>query len=98
MRPRRASCVGVRPLNASVRCHEAFEVTSLSLTQKRVLAGAYLVALIFCASNYYLGWHLFGRLDKGILAIATLVGAIFAHRYGPTLIDELREYRATKRL
>jgi hypothetical protein len=37
-----------------------------------------------------------GRFDKGILAIATLMGAIFAHRYGPALIEELREYRASK--
>jgi hypothetical protein len=73
-------------------------VPSLSLTQKRILAGIYLAALVFCASNYYLGWHLFGRFDKGILAIATLVGAVCAHRYGPALIDELREYRASKRL
>jgi hypothetical protein len=73
-------------------------VPSLSLTQKRIFAGIYLAALVFCASNYYLGWHLFGRFDKGILAIATLVGAVCAHRYGPALIDELREYRASKRL
>jgi hypothetical protein len=72
-------------------------VTSLSLTQKRVLAGVCLVALLFCASNYYLGWHLFGRFDKGVLAIATLLVAIWAHRYAPALIDELREYRASKR-
>ena len=37
-----------------------------------------------------------GRFDKGILAIATLMGAIWAHRYGPALIEELREYRAGK--
>jgi hypothetical protein len=73
-------------------------VTSLSLTQKRVLAGIYLVALVFCASDYYLGWRLFGRFDKGILAIATFLGAVCAHRYGPALIDELRKYRASKRL
>jgi hypothetical protein len=73
-------------------------VSRLPLNQKRVLTGVYLVALIFCASNYYLGWHLLGRFDKGILAIATLMGAICAHRYGPALIEELREYRANKRL
>jgi len=71
-------------------------VAPLSLNQKRVLAGVYLVALIFCAFNYYLGWHLMGRFDKGILAIAALIGAICAHRYGPALIQELREYRASK--
>jgi hypothetical protein len=71
-------------------------VTPLSLSQKRVLAGVHLVALVFCASNYYLGWHLMGRFDKGILAIATLIGAVCAHRYGPALIKELKEYRATK--
>jgi hypothetical protein len=83
-------------LSLIVRCYEAFDVTPISLNQKRVLAGVYLVALIFCASNYYLGWHLMGRFDKGILAITTLMGAICAHRYGPALIEELREYRAGK--
>ncbi len=68
----------------------------LSLNQKRVLAGVYLIVLIFCASNYYLGWHLMGRFDKGILAIATLMGAIWVHRYGPALVEELREHRASK--
>jgi hypothetical protein len=72
-------------------------VTPLSLNKKRALAGVYLAGLTFCASNYYLGWHLMGPLDKGILAIATLIGAICAHRYGPALIEELWEYRTSKR-
>jgi hypothetical protein len=72
-------------------------VTPLSLNQKRALAGVYLAGLIFCASDYYLGWHLVGRFDKGVLAIVTLIGAICAHRYGPALVEELREYRASKR-
>jgi hypothetical protein len=73
-------------------------VPPISLNKKRALAGVYLVALIFGASNYYLGWHLLGRFDKGLLAILTLVGAICAHRYGPALVEELREYRASKHL
>ena len=86
----------IASLNLIVRRHEVFEVASLSLTQKRVLAGVYLIALIFCACNYYLGWHLMGRFDKGLLAIATLMGAIWVHRYAPALIEELREHRASK--
>ena len=70
----------------------------LSLNKKRVLAGVYTFALIFCASNCYLGWHLFGGFDKGLLAMVTFIGVICAHRYGPALLEELREYRAGKRL
>jgi hypothetical protein len=73
-------------------------VPPLSLNKKRVLAGVYLAALIFCASNYYLGWHLLGRFDKSLLAIVTFTGVICVHRYGPALVEKLREYRASKHL
>jgi uncharacterized membrane protein YfcA len=71
-------------------------VKSPSLAQKRVLAGVYLVALILSAANFYLGWHVFGGFDKGVLAVVMLIGTICAHRFGPALVQELREYRLSK--
>jgi Flp pilus assembly protein protease CpaA len=68
-------------------------VKTLSLTQKRALAAVYLFALIVCASSYYLGWRLFGGADRKVLAVVTLAGALAAARYGPTLVEQIREYR-----
>jgi hypothetical protein len=68
-------------------------VMTLSLTQKRALAAIYLAVLIVCASSYSLGWHLFGGADRRVLAVVTLVGPLAAARYGPELLEELRECR-----
>ena len=66
---------------------------TLSLTQKRVLAAAYLAVLIICTSSHYLGWGLFGGADRKVLAAVTFVGVLAAARYGPALLEELREHR-----
>jgi hypothetical protein len=76
-------------------CHKDFRVPP-SLNKKRAVAGVYTFALILCASNYYLGWHLLGQFDKGLLAIATFIGVICAQRYGPALVDEWMAYGAAK--
>ena len=68
----------------------------LSLTQKRIIAGVYLLVLVFCAANFYLHWNLLGGFDKKVLAVVTLVGVVLMHRYGPAIIEELRDYRAKR--
>jgi hypothetical protein len=68
-------------------------VKTLSLTQKRALAAAYLAVLVICASSYYLGWGLFGGADLKVLAVVTFVGVLTSARYGPALLEEIREYR-----
>jgi uncharacterized membrane protein required for colicin V production len=72
-------------------------MVSLSLDQKRVIAGIYLVMLIICAGSYYLGWGLFRGADRKVLAVVTFVGLLVAAKYGPALVEELREYRRRNR-
>ena len=99
--PAAQSGVVIRPLNFTVRRHEGdttvglpqYPVKTLSLMQKRTLAGVYLAVLILCASSYYLGWELFGGADRKVLAIVTFVGVVASARYGPALLQEIREYR-----
>jgi len=91
----------VRPLNFTVRRHEdaaaagppPYLVKTLSLALKRAIAAAYLAVLILCASDYYLDWKLLGGADRTVLAIVTFVGVLTAARYGPALVEEIREYR-----
>jgi hypothetical protein len=72
-------------------------VTRLSLTQKRLTAGAYLALLVVCAGSYYLGWNLFGGADRKVLAAVMFLGVIVVARYGPAFVDELRAHRERER-
>jgi len=101
VRPRRLSGVVVRPLNFTVRRHEdtaaagspQYFVKTLSLTLKRAIAAAYLAVLILCASNYYLDWGVLGGARRTVQAIVGFIGVLGAARYGPALVEEIREYR-----
>src|SRR5882724_5496863 len=101
MRPRRLSGISGRPLNFTVRRHEdaaaagspQYLVKTLSLTLKRAIAAAYLGVLILCASNYYLDWGVLGGADRTVLAIVSFIGVLVAARYGPALVEGIREYR-----
>jgi len=101
MRPRLQSGACARPLSFTVRRHEdaaaagspQYLVKTLSLTLKRAIAAAYLGVLILCASNYYLDWGVLGGADRTVLAIVSFIGVLVAARYGPALVEGIREYR-----
>ena len=69
---------------------------TLTLLQKRAFAGFYVVTLLFCAADLYLQWQLFGGFDKKVLAAVTFLGVIIVHRFGPAMLEEIREYRAKR--
>ena len=77
--------------------HEWVTMVSLSLGQKCVIAGIYLAMLVICAGSYYLSWGLFRGADRKVLAVVTFVGVLVAAKYGPALVEELREYRRRSR-
>jgi hypothetical protein len=71
---------------------------ALSLTEKRAAAGAYLSLLLFFAANRYLDWQLLGGgWDKKVLAVVQFVGVVLVARFGPALVEEIKEYRARNR-
>jgi hypothetical protein len=72
-------------------------MVSLSLGQKRAIAGIYVVLLIICAGSSYLGWGLFRGADGKVLAVVIFVGVLVTAKYGPALVEELREYRRRSR-
>ena len=66
----------------------------LTLNQKRLLAGIYLVVLLAAAGNHYLEWGLVGTADRKLVAVVMLVGLVSMARYGPHLIGELHAHQA----
>src|SRR5690242_15218223 len=69
----------------------------LTLNQKRLLAGIYLVVLLAAAGNHYLEWGLVGAADRKFMAVVMLVGLVAMARYGPQLMDELHAHQAAIR-
>ena len=69
----------------------------LSLDQKRVIAGAYLVIFLFALGNHYLGWGVIGRAAKPFLAVVQFLGLLGMVRYGPEMLEEVRARKARLR-
>lgn len=67
----------------------------LSFKGKRIGAGILLSIGLFCAANYYLEWHVFGRFDKAVMIGTFLVMFIYLVRVGPTL-DEMLDHREAR--
>ena len=66
---------------------------SLSLMQKRVVAGIYLAIIVICAGNYYLDWGLFHGAGRKVVAVVTFVGGLMVAKYGSGLVEEIWEWR-----
>ena len=72
-------------------------VRKRTLGRKRCEAGLWLVALLFAASNYFLGLGAFGEYSGAVLAGIALAMHVWIFRWGPTL-RELRAYQRLKRV
>ena len=66
----------------------------LTLNQKRLLIGIYLVVLLAAAGNHYLEWGLVGPADRKCMAAVMLVGLVSMARFGPQLMSELHAHQA----
>jgi hypothetical protein len=68
----------------------------LSFNSRRAIVGVALALTLFCLINYYLGFGLFGSLDKKVLIASFGVLGFCILYIGPTM-GELREYRDRRR-
>jgi len=64
-------------------------MTTLSLTQKRVLSGVAFVQLVFFISNYYF-FHFLEPFDQKVLILSCVITGIYVMGFGPT-VAELRD-------
>jgi hypothetical protein len=67
-----------------------------SLQTRRAFVGCALAPCIVTVANYYLGWGLFGRFDRGLIVVSFVVLFLVMRYLGPT-VQELREYREKRR-
>jgi hypothetical protein len=67
-----------------------------SLQTRRAFVGCALAPCIVTVANYYLGWGLFGRSERWLIAVSFVVLFLVMRYLGPT-VQELREYRDKKR-
>lgn len=69
----------------------------LTLNQKRFIAGAFVVVLLFAAGNEFLEWGLVGNAAKGLRLGVMFVGLVGFSVFGPRMLEEIEAHeRATR--
>lgn len=72
-------------------------MSTLSFNAKRLIVGVAALVPLFCITNSFWDFHVFGRFDKTALVMSFVFIAVVTHFFGPSL-EEIRHYRDTKRL
>jgi len=72
-------------------------MTSLTLNQKRWVAGIWLVVLLLAVGNEHLAWGIFGDSSKLFRVVVMWAGLLALVRYGPKMFEEIDTHVATKR-
>ena len=62
----------------------------------QLIAGLFLVALLFSGTNYMFGFGFFGRAAKAVAAVVLLLFVIYAAFFAPTR-QQIGEYPDVKR-
>lgn len=62
---------------------------SLTLNQKRFVAGIWLGVFLFALGNEYLEWGIFGTSAKGFRLIVMGIGLVGFLRFGPRMREEI---------
>jgi hypothetical protein len=62
----------------------------------RVLAGVFVLAILFSAANYYLELGFFGRGAKGVVLVILGLFLIYASCFSPTR-EDMREHRSARK-
>ena len=72
-------------------------MTKLSFNARRVIT--YIAGLPFalCAINWIVGWHWFGRYDRGAVALCLVFFIPFAYFVAPSS-SEMRDHNERKKL
>ena len=70
---------------------------SLTLKQKRVVAGIFLAVFLLAIGNEYLGWGVFGTAAKGVRLAVMFVALVGFLVFGPRMLKEIEEHDKAKR-
>jgi len=70
---------------------------SLTLKQKRVVAGVFVSAFLLAVGNEYLAWGVFGTAAKGVRLAVMFVGLIGFLVFGPRMLKEIEDHNQAKR-
>jgi hypothetical protein len=76
---------------------ERLEMTKLSYTLHRVLAGTLFLGLLFALANYYLNLGFFGEHAKGVVLIGVGLVLTYVSFFAPTR-DDRREHSDTRNI
>ena len=69
----------------------------LTFSQKRFVAGVWLVLLLFSIGNEYLAGGVFGAKAKLFRIVVMFVGLVALFRFGPKMFEEMDAHDAAKR-
>jgi hypothetical protein len=69
----------------------------LTLNQKRLVAGVWLVVLLFAVGNERLAWGIFGGSAKLFRVAVMWTGLLALFRFGPKMFEEIDTHNAAKR-
>ena len=69
----------------------------LTLNQKRLLAGIWLVVFLFAVGNEYLAWGIFGGSAKLFRIVVMWAGLLALFRFGPKMFEQMDTHNAMKR-
>src|SRR5687767_9670788 len=70
---------------------------SLTLNQKRLVTGIFLVVFLLVIANEYLEWGVFGAAGKGVRAVVMFLGLVGLFVFGPRMLKGIEDRdRATR--
>lgn len=69
----------------------------LTLNQRRLVAGIWLVVFLFAVGNEYLAWGIFDDSAKLFRIIVMWTGLLALFRFGPKMFEEIDTHNAAKR-
>ena len=69
---------------------------NLSLSTRRIIAGAALALSLLCAANFYFDFKFFGGFDKQVMVVSFVILGLSQLFFGATP-GELRQHRDSKR-
>ena len=69
-------------------------IPSLTLSQKQVIVGVYLILFVVAIANRFLQLGLFGRADKAFYIAVVFVGVAGFFRFVPKMMEESEAHQA----
>jgi hypothetical protein len=69
----------------------------LTLNQKRLVVGIWLLVFLFAVANEYLAWGVFAGSGKLFRVLVMFVGIVAFFRFGSKMLEETDAHNAAKR-